>query len=209
MSELPTKPKRPRPVGNRRKTVKDLPPEYSADLSEKIKIDVVAVCKHELRKRKKEGKYDGNPDDFHPARYLANVVEDETVYHPLRLMAAKELMPYFGIDKATQAKIDAGITDGHITVHIESYAQSRPAPAIEQATPREVGAIDVVASDKELPAHRSTPVTPDVNIPRYAEYRVQNGEAIAEVVEPPSVTTDEPVVITDTAGNTFTVKRRV
>src|SRR5262252_7219283 len=96
-------PTKPKPIGNRRKKISDLPAEYSPDLSEKVKWDVVAVCRHELKKRKKEGRYDGNPDDFHPARYLANVVEDETVAHLIRVVAAKELMPYFGIDKATLA----------------------------------------------------------------------------------------------------------
>jgi hypothetical protein len=196
-------PTKSHPVGNRRKKVSDLPAEYSKDLSEKVKWDVVAVCKHELRKRKNEGKYGGNPEDFHPARFLASVVEDESVHTPIRVVAAKELMPYFGIDKATQAKIDAGISDGHITVHIESYAQTRPVPAIE-AKP----VIDIVAKGKELLLHRNSAPSPEVKIEKYQAFDVVNGVA-EPVTAAPVVTNDEPVVITDSAGNTYTVKRSV
>jgi hypothetical protein len=199
--------KRPRPVGNRRKTVKDLPAEYSSDLSEKVKWDVVAVCRHELRKMKKQGAWDGDPESWHPAKYLTRVVEDETIHHPVRVVAAKELMPYFGIDKATLARIEAGLGDSgaHITVHIEGYAASKSAPAIETPKP----AIDVVARDPEVATHRNSPATPDVSTPKYREFEVIDGDAVAFTAAPVHTTDDDPVVITDGVGNTYKITRRI
>ena len=89
-------------------------------------------------------------------------------------------MPYFGIDKATQAKIDAGISDGQITIHIEPYAQSRPVPAIEaprQVLPLRQPQVDVVANDKEVPLHRNTPPTPEPKVEKYAQFEVVDGVA--------------------------------
>jgi len=198
-----SQPTKSRPVGNRRKKISDLPAEYSPDLPEKVKWDVVAVCRHELRKRKREGRYDGNPDDFHPARYLANVVEDETVAHPIRVVAAKELMPYFGIDKATLARIEAGLgNDGaHITVVISDYAAGKPTPAIE-AKP----AIDVVRTDTAVGLHRGTPVTPEPKLEKYAQFEVIDGTAQPIVTSEGKIATADETIIDDGYGNSYRIK---
>jgi hypothetical protein len=206
-------PTKSRPVGNRRKKVSDLPAVYSKELSENVKWDVVAVCRHELRKRKKDGRYDGNPDDFHPARYLANVIEDETVAHLIRVVAARELMPYFGIDKATLARIEANM-DGpsHISISIAGYAAGPLAPAAI-GTPRKINipALDVVANDREAPLHKDSVATPESDRSTYQEYDVNDGTAVAREDEPTGSkpATDEPVVITDGVGNSYRITRPV
>jgi hypothetical protein len=210
--DQPTTPKRVKPVGNRRKTRADLPANPDLNkLDEKTKWHVFTVCRDELRKMKAEGVWDGDPETWHPARPLVRLIEDPACPQAIKVLCIKELMPHVAIDLATQARIDANM-DGpaHITVHIESYAAGSQSAAAALEPPRRVDipALDVVASDPEVVMHRNSPVTPDVNVPKYREYRVENGEAVEEGVVTPEPLTDD-VVVTDTIGNTYTIKRSV
>jgi hypothetical protein len=146
------------------------------------------------------------------------LIEDPACPQAIKVLCIKELMPHVAIDLATQARIDANM-DGpaHITVHIEPYAQGKltaiepPRPAIETPVMRKVGipALDVVATDPEVVVHRNSPVRPDVNVPKYESYEVIGGTPERVVVASPISSTDDLTVITDTAGNTFTVTRSI
>jgi hypothetical protein len=173
MNELVKLP-RQKPVGNRRKTRADLPAKLDLDkLDEKTKWAVFTVCRDELRKMKAEGVWDGDPETWHPARPLVRLIEDPACPQAIKLLCIKELMPHVAIDLATQARIDANLEGpAQITVHIESYASSRPTSAAMEQPPlrTDVPALDTVRDsevmvDREADAHFSSLSNPSVDEP--------------------------------------------
>ena len=64
--------------------------------------------------------------------------------------------------------------------------------------------LDVVAGDREVPLHRSTPPTPEVKAPKYASYEVVDG--VAEPItsdSKPTATADETI---DSFGTTVRIR---
>jgi hypothetical protein len=112
------------------------------------------------------------------------------------------------ISATDRARLEAGF-DGpaQIAITIAAYAAGPQARTeIEPPHPPRVGipALDVVAGDREVPLHRSTPPTPEVKAPKYASYEVVDG--VAEPItsdSKPTATADETI---DSFGTTVRIR---
>jgi hypothetical protein len=158
--------------------------------------------KHDLIGMANDGYFDNWPDvkhrvleGYNPLLELA-VMSVTAPGESQRIIAAKIVSEFTFVPLAHSAE---PVSANAISITIESYAQSRPALAVE-ARP----AIDVVQTDPEVQLHRSTPATPDVKAPRYAEYRIEHGEAVKEEIVTPSAATNEETI--DSFGTTVRIR---
>jgi hypothetical protein len=115
-----------------------------------------------------------------------------------RIIAAKIVSEFVYVPLAHSAE---PVSANAISIHIEPYARGDVA-AIEPPRP----AVDVVAADRDVPLHRSSPATPAPTEPQYAEFEVIDGAAVA--VEPtPDASATEETVIEDGYGNSYRLTR--
>jgi hypothetical protein len=202
MTDLPTKPKRPKPGPKR---------NFS---SEQARMNAINSYRKALRALVKTG---GVSDPalatrieqgWHPGTELAVMSIRPDLPDAIKTIILKTLLEHSFISETDQARLDAGF-DGpaHISITIDSYAAGPQRTAIEP--PRTD--FDVIASDREVLAHRNSPATPEPAVEKYQTFDVVDGVAkpVTSESNPPATTVDDPVVITDGVGNTYTVKRSV
>lgn len=103
-------------------------------LTEFQKFQVLDHCHAELFKMLKEGNFQGDPNEWHPARVLTRLI-----YHPdspltLQFMCAKELAAYVSAPKAAQMRIEQQSNtqgDTNITIVVQGWASGERRADIE------------------------------------------------------------------------------
>ena len=200
------KPKKPKP-GPRR--------NFSPDMQ---RMNTIQKCQKALRDLVKKG-YITDPEaalryeqGWDPAVEMAVMSIEPDTPKPLKGYLLGKLNDSLHISATDRARLDAGDIGG-ATIHIsiEGYAAGPQRAAIEPPTQRVgIPALDVVAADREVPLHRGSAPTPDMKAPRYAEYRIENGEAVAEeVVVTPLAASNDETVINDGYGHSYKIKRSI
>jgi hypothetical protein len=196
----PTKKKKPRPGPKK---------NFSPDMQ---KFNTVQKCQKALRDLVKKG-YITDPEaalryeqGWDPAVEMAVMSVEPDTPKPLKGYLLGKLNDSLHISATDRARLEAGDLGG-ATIHISiaGYAAGPERIAIEPPTPQRVGipALDLIKADPEVARHRGTPITPEPTGPRYAEYRVENGVAVAEEVVVVTATPDETI---ETFGATVRIK---
>jgi hypothetical protein len=129
----------------------------------------------------------------------------------IKTIILKTLLEHSFVSETDQARLEAGF-DGpaHISISIEQYAAG-PGHRTAVEPPPKVGipVLDAIASDRKVSSHRNSPPAPELALEKYQAFDVVDGVAKPATIDGNrTATSDEPVVIIDSVGNTYTVKRR-
>jgi len=75
--------------------------------TEQERFTVFEICRDEIRRMAKEGIFEGNTEQWHPAARLARLAEDSACSLSLRFLCLKELLPYVSMPKAAEVRARA------------------------------------------------------------------------------------------------------
>ena len=205
--------KRPRPRPGPKKN-------FSPDSA---RMNIINACRKALTDLVKRGGV-SDPElarrieaGWNPAVELAVMSVQPDLPTPVKTIILKVLLENGVVSATDQARLDAGM-DGpsQITIHIEGFAQGRSAEALAAIEPPRVKtgmpALDVIASDRELTAHRGNSVpTPAPQAPQYQRFHLEGEEvvpdpdgALPRPVEAEPVETE----VVDGYGVQYRIKRR-